>query len=472
MASKRDQLHAHQFLGQRVVSALVTRESDPEQPPFRRPSAAAVGSIAIAVIALAVVGVYGFIVPGGNRGWRSGDAVVVEKETGTRYVYLDGRLHPVANYASALLALDRYGESRRVSRRSLVGVPRGPRIGIPDAPDALPGKKNVLTGPWTFCSRPGTDRTGAAVPESALMVGRRPAGGAPMDDRALLVEVPGSGVRHLLVRGYRHRIDERDTEPVSVVLGARAPIRISTAVLEAVPAGRPIAPIPVREAGKSSRAVPGRADVTAGQVLVAGTAEETRHYLSTVDRLLPISPLQADIQLAAPGAATAYGTGHPVRVPLSLREAAAATVAADLPAVAGDPPRTPPRFAAGDAATTVCLGFDPGTPVPAMVLDPAMPQTDPMTGTAGRTSDGARLADRILVPPGWVAVVESMPSPDAPAGTLMLVTDMGIAYPVADPRVLETLGYPGARPVRMPASVIARIPMASGLSHQAALRRV
>jgi hypothetical protein len=33
MASKRDQLHAYQFLVQRVISALVTRETDPEQPP-------------------------------------------------------------------------------------------------------------------------------------------------------------------------------------------------------------------------------------------------------------------------------------------------------------------------------------------------------------------------------------------------------------------------------------------------------
>ncbi|HEY0620765.1 MAG TPA: type VII secretion protein EccB, partial [Kribbella sp.] len=50
MATKRDQLQAYQFLVQRVVSALVIRESDPEQPPFRRPTAAAIGSVALAVL--------------------------------------------------------------------------------------------------------------------------------------------------------------------------------------------------------------------------------------------------------------------------------------------------------------------------------------------------------------------------------------------------------------------------------------
>src|SRR6476469_9078360 len=84
MAAKRDQLHAYQFLVQRVVSALVTRETDPEQPPFRRPVHAAFGGIAVAVVALAAVGVYGMLNPGGNQTVADGRKVVVEKETCTR----------------------------------------------------------------------------------------------------------------------------------------------------------------------------------------------------------------------------------------------------------------------------------------------------------------------------------------------------------------------------------------------------
>jgi type VII secretion protein EccB len=460
VATKRDQLHAHQFLAQRVVSALVTRESDPEQPPFRRPAFAAIGSVAVAVIALAVVGVYGVIVPGGNRGWQDGDAVVVEKETGARYVYLDGRLHPVANYASALLALGKHAESRRISRNSMVGVPRGPRIGIPDAPDSLPGPDKVLDGAWSFCSQPGTDRTGATVPQSVLMVGRSPASGQPLHDRALLVEVAETGRRHVVLGGYRHELGERDVEPVRAALGAGAAIRVSPAVAEAVPAGRPIVTMAVRAAGAPSRAVPGRTDQRAGQVLVGAQAE--RYYLAEVDRLRPISRLQYDIQLAARGTAAR---------PLDLTEAATAVQEAEVPAAAGDPPRTAPRFVTGAATTTVCLVFEPARGVPVLLVDPAMPAADPMSGTPGRTDRGTRLADRMLVPGGWVAVVESMPSPNAPAGTLLLVTDLGIAHPLADPALLEVLGYPNARPVKMPGGVVARIPMGSGLSHEGALLR-
>ncbi|NBH11520.1 type VII secretion protein EccB, partial [Amycolatopsis sp. SID8362] len=151
MASKRDQLQAYQFLVQRATSALVTRETDPEQPPFRRTGSATFAGIALGIVSLAGAGVYGLIVPGGNTAWRQDSAVIVEKETGTRYVYLDGRLHPVANYASALLLLGDHRATEQVSRESLAGVPRGPRLGIPDAPDALPAPARLLTGSWSLC---------------------------------------------------------------------------------------------------------------------------------------------------------------------------------------------------------------------------------------------------------------------------------------------------------------------------------
>jgi hypothetical protein len=46
-----------------------------------------------------------------------------------------------------------------------------------------------------------------------------------------------------------------------------------------------------------------------------------------------------------------------------------------------------------------------------------------------------------------------------------------MTYPLAEPEVLGILGYENVRPIRLPASVVARIPMGSGLSHDAAMRR-
>ncbi|GAA3386885.1 hypothetical protein GCM10020369_27270 [Cryptosporangium minutisporangium] len=61
MASTKDQLQSYQFLVQRFVSALIMRETDPAQVPFRRLAGAAFASVMIAVLALAGVGIYGLI---------------------------------------------------------------------------------------------------------------------------------------------------------------------------------------------------------------------------------------------------------------------------------------------------------------------------------------------------------------------------------------------------------------------------
>ncbi|MBO4210926.1 type VII secretion protein EccB, partial [Micromonospora echinofusca] len=176
MPSRQDQLHSYQFMVQRVVAALVLRETDPAQSPFRRAAGTALASVLIAAIALGAVVVYGVLVGGGASGWRDAQAVIVEKESGARYVYRDGRLHPVLNYASALLIVG--GAEQRtvlVSRASLAGVARGAPLGIPDAPDSLPAPDRLSPAPWTVCSV--TPDGSTSGPRSVLLVGGTARGG-------------------------------------------------------------------------------------------------------------------------------------------------------------------------------------------------------------------------------------------------------------------------------------------------------
>jgi type VII secretion protein EccB len=471
MASKRDQLHAYQFLVQRMTSALVTRETDPEQPPFRRPGTAAFASIATAVIAMAAVGVYGMLNPGGNDRWRDGKSVIVEEETGTRYVYLDERLHPAANYTSALLAIGNHAETVSVSRDSLTGVPRGPRIGIPDAPDALPARSGLLDGGWTLCSRPTEDASGTVAPQSVLVVGQEPAVGMRMGDRAILVRVAETGERFLLLRGYRHQIAKADALAVELALRATPAVAVGEAVLQVVPAGKPIAPIAVPELGKPSTAVAGRPELRSGQLAVVTTSRGAQHYLVEPTRLRPITELQYDLQRGFASTAAAYADKSPAGVQVGMIEAGSAAQTETPAAVAGDAPTTRPEFVETGAAASVCLTFEPGDPVPRFALDPAMPDTDPMMATPRRTTGGVTLADRVVVSAGRAAVVEAMPNDESPAGTMLLVTDMGVAYPLGDRAVLGVLGYEDVRPVKLPAALVSRIPMGSGLSHGAALSR-
>ena len=50
MPSRQDQLHSYQFTVQRVVSALVSRDTDPAQAPFRRAATATLASVLLAVV--------------------------------------------------------------------------------------------------------------------------------------------------------------------------------------------------------------------------------------------------------------------------------------------------------------------------------------------------------------------------------------------------------------------------------------
>src|SRR4029453_5230106 len=153
MASRSDQLHSHQFTLQRAVGALAMRDPDPVSSPMRRIGGALFASVMIAVLAVAAGGVYGVLRPGTGSAWRDGRAMIIEKETGARFVYLDNVLYPVINYTSAVLILGTQ-DSVTVSRTELVGVPRGTPMGIPGAPDPLPASEQLVAEPWTLCSRP------------------------------------------------------------------------------------------------------------------------------------------------------------------------------------------------------------------------------------------------------------------------------------------------------------------------------
>ena len=103
MQTKRDQLQAYRFLMRRAAYALLRGDPDTPETPLRTMGLAVVGALVAFGLVAAGAGIYGVIKPGGNRHWREPGKIIVEKETGARYVLFDGVLHPVLNYASARL---------------------------------------------------------------------------------------------------------------------------------------------------------------------------------------------------------------------------------------------------------------------------------------------------------------------------------------------------------------------------------
>lgn len=164
MPSRQDQLHSYQFMVQRVVSALVLRETDPPQSPFRRVAGATMASVLVAVVIAAGFGVYGVFTNKGDRTWNKEGAVIVEKGTGAAYVFSEGKLHPALNLTSAYLASSSPKPQKfEVSTKSLQGVPWGATVGVPYLPDSLPLAKDLVGMPWSVCSLPVKDAHTSAV---------------------------------------------------------------------------------------------------------------------------------------------------------------------------------------------------------------------------------------------------------------------------------------------------------------------
>ena len=154
MQTRRDQLQAYRFTIQRVVAALLHGEPDAAESPMRRIGISTFSSVMVGVLALVGVGIYGLLRPGGNETWKQPNKLIVEKDTATRFIFKDGVLHPVTNFASARLLLGPTAETVFVDSKSLGNTPRGSTVGLLNAPDALPRPSALVNSPWVECTQP------------------------------------------------------------------------------------------------------------------------------------------------------------------------------------------------------------------------------------------------------------------------------------------------------------------------------
>lgn len=461
MPSRQDQLHSYQFAVQRMVAALVMRETDPAQSPFRRAAGATLASVLIAAIALGAVGVYGVFTGGGASKWRKNGAVVIEKDTGARFVYLDGKLHPVLNHASALLIAGTSGQNPvRLSRKSIAAEPRGEPRGIPNAPDPLPVRSALLRYPWTVCSTvlPGA----TAGPRSMLLVGLGPTGGKPLADGAVLARHP-DGDLHLIWNGRRHLI--RDEEIVQSALGwSSEPVTtVAPALINSLPAGADLGRITIAGRGNGFSFVPG---AKVGEVFVVRGqgANRDQYAVAVRNGLAAITEVQMRLLLADPATRDRIGQTTPTN--LSLSDFTAAPKVDDLVPTGAAPPGTTPTLAPADSGA-VCAVVRDESGAAQVQVQAETPSVTGAMATGERSAAGGVLADYVRVEAGKGAVIESVPQPGAQGGTLSVVTDLGRRYSVPSADVLSTLGL-GVSPARVPANIVALLPAGPALDPDSA----
>jgi type VII secretion protein EccB len=471
--TQRDQIQAYQFLRRRLVSALVTADANHPTSPSRRLVLGTVVGVAAAVLTAAVFGVIGLLDPSGAADWQQGGQVIVEKETGARYILgQDGLLHPVLNYASArLLAGGNANTTVTVPASQLSAASRGAMLGIPGAPDSLPASSAVADPSFATCTRTPPDLPAATEPTSTLVVGANDRTGQVLaPGRGVLVSLPSGGL-FLLTEGHRFKVVDQASAAALGYEGEPS-VPVSDNWLDTVPAGRDLGLITVPDSGDNGPTV-GGTRTRVGQVLSDGG-----FYLVHADGLTPISQTEANLVLDNAANAAAYSDGRPapVRVPVSAvdgapRSASVGTAAAATTSDAADYPRTLPIVTPAASGVVLCALGD-GQDSAEIVAERSLPlpQGGKVMPVSVRTDD--RVADEVYVPPGSGALVREELGAGAGIGTLYLVTDAGMKYPVPTPDAQAALGYAGMSAHQVSGTLLALLPTGPTLDPTAARQSV
>ncbi|MBR8743370.1 type VII secretion protein EccB [Nocardiopsis sp. MG754419] len=465
MQTRRDQVVAHNFMVGRLGTAMLEANPDAIDAPMQRTRNGTYIGLAISVLLCVGFLVFGLLFPGGNTAWRNEGSLVLERESGATYLYSDGVLRPVANYASARLVQGNQINVRSVSADSLAGVPKGGPVGIPGAPDSLPDPDAASSALWRVCAVPPANRDGD--PRTALTVDSTPDGGALPVEFAVLVQGPDAD-HHLLWNGTRLRLDEEHGALQALGYGTSPALGVSRAFLDVVPAGSDLA-APEVPGGAGAQSAPiGGEGRTTGQVFVVRDDEERdQYYLLGDDGLVPVSAVQSRLALAdARVTDDAYGDASPEPIALSAGEVQR-NLAADAAVADNGLPATPPELATVDGQAP-CMRIDADGDAQLIVhpLDAvnAWPVQD-----RPYTAHGCPTADLIGIPAGGGAVVQAAPAGGtAPEPTYHLVTDTVTKYPLTSADTAGELGYSADSAALVPIALLRLLPTGPQLSSEAA----
>ncbi|WP_435296749.1 type VII secretion protein EccB [Streptomyces sp. YPW6] len=488
MQSKRDQVQAHGFMMGRLSSGLLMADPDAPESPLGRTTRGVVFGLLVTVLIGAGTTVYGLLRPGGNDTWRKGEHLVVNRDTGARYLWTgtDGVLHPVRNYASARLIGGADLEAVDVSTASLRDVPVGTPAGIPGAPDTLAAPDRLDAGAWHMCVT-GPD---GALPSTS--VGAADAGvdrpgattvvaGAPLEsqdvgaDRGVLVRGPDR-TEYLVWRGSRLPLDRASDARNALGYGSERAMPVSAAFLDALAPGPALKPPEVPGSGEKGPVIGGEPS-TVGQLFeVSVPGGGSTYHLLREDGLVPLSGLEAALVLGDPATQKdAYQGRSPEARAVgaeALRTHRAEKTAAAGPAGA-ELPRTPPAPHPAPRGTALCAqvdGGDGGARIRSVLVPlTALAPVAVSQGTAQPLEAACVRTDATVVRPGRGALVRALhASGAAHAGTTYLVADNGVKYRFPAKGSLTALGYAEGDIGSVPAPLLAALPTGADLDPAAA----
>ncbi|MEU3186699.1 type VII secretion protein EccB [Streptomyces sp. NPDC006923] len=477
MQTRRDQVQAHQFVVSRLTTGLLRADpDDPETPTRRTTRGVVIGAVIGVLISIGFL-VFGLIRPGGATSWRDGGTLLVEKGTGTRYLY-DGSLRPVRNYASARLLVGADMKTETVSAASLAGTPHGSPVGIEGAPDVFPSGGDLNSGPWEVCAGTRPTDSGGRETTTSLVVDSEQPGTAVRAEEAVLVH--GDRSYFLLWRGNRFRLAEGSATMDALGYSASEPLEVSAAFLDSLPAGADLAAPAVSGQGDKGPELDGKR-TRAGQVFLVQTPGSAgQYYLLQRAGLVPISTTQAALALSGPGVREkAYAGGTPVAVTISADALNGALAPRDpsgegrsvLEAGAALPSSPPKVLEVGDdhnACVRIAPHGDEGTEVSVVLVESAVLRATSVQ-PAQALVQACLAVDSISVPPSGGSLIRVLSSAGGAVGdTTYLVTDTGVKYRIPSQAAAAALGYDLTAAQALPSPLLSMVPTGPDLSPEAA----
>ncbi|MFF0742089.1 type VII secretion protein EccB [Streptomyces sp. NPDC004111] len=326
MASRRDELNAYAFAKRRLVAQFLRPSPTGSEEGAPRPLRAVLPGMLVGAVLLAGFGAWGMFRPAAPAGWQEPYAhVIVASGSTTRYVVLTTkgrhRLHPVLNMASARLLVevdDRHSQIVKVADDVLdsSGLQRGATVGIPYAPDRIPGAAEVGRPKlWAACER--AEPGGRSVQTAVFVLAgrdRAPLGGGNRlrGGQLLYVESAEEGHARYVVdaTGTKYRIKDRDVPLLSHVVGVgQVPQRVSREWLETLHEGNEIVrpELPEKPGGPSRVPSLPANGKRVGSVLRAGGS----YFLVLRDKVARVSPFTASLLLNSPRLAGLGQAGRP-----------------------------------------------------------------------------------------------------------------------------------------------------------------
>jgi type VII secretion protein EccB len=459
MQTKKEQVRAHNFQVRRLVRGVLLAEPDHWDQPFRRSVTGVLVGTILALLILAGFAVYGLLHPAAGPALAQNTNVVVEKETGTRYVVEAGTLRPVANLASALLLAGPQLQTQTLSRERTRQLPRSAAVGIVGAPDDVPAAGDVAATGWSVCVGATTSTTGLA-PATVLSFAGDDRPSALGQGQGFLVAGP-DGLLYLAVSGTRFAVASSEARN-ALGYAATVPLRATASWLAALRPGRTISTLSVDGAGEQGPAT-SAGPTTVGQVLAVHQAAGTQYFLVQRDRIVPVTEFEALLLMGNPKLASVYPQGQaPVVVP---EAAIAETTRQLLPASLGWPETPVDPVSPQGGSACVAAGVD-GVP---WLGTRGGAAAGPGPSLPGQAASGGVV---VRVPPGSGVVVDETNAAGGATGAVWFIDDAGRRFAVAGAEALGALGFQAAARVKVASGLLAAVPAGPALDITAAGRPV